>query len=64
MSVSESACTDHQAPSTHTVFSLCDRVAALFVLQLAFDSEGIAITAVMGFVKNPVSGAGGSCTHL
>jgi hypothetical protein len=24
-------------------------------LQLAFDSEGIAITATMGFVKNPVS---------
>lgn len=23
-------------------------------LQLAFDSEGIAITSVMGFVKNPV----------
>jgi hypothetical protein len=25
------------------------------VSQLAFDSEGIAVTSVMGFVKNPVS---------
>jgi hypothetical protein len=25
------------------------------LLQLAFDSEGIALTSTMGFVKNPVS---------
>lgn len=29
-------------------------------LQLAFDSEGIAITSVMGFVKNPVSSSSSS----
>ena len=29
------------------------------VLQLAFDSEGIALTSTMGFVKNPVSSAAG-----
>lgn len=30
-------------------------VFAAVCLQLAFDSEGIAVTSVMGFVKNPVS---------
>jgi hypothetical protein len=29
--------------------------AAAHDVQLAFDSEGIALTSTMGFVKNPVS---------
>jgi hypothetical protein len=30
------------------------------LLQLAFDSEGIALTSTMGFVKNPVSSSSSS----
>jgi hypothetical protein len=35
-------------------------VLAPFHLQLAFDSEGIALTSTMGFVKNPVSSSSSS----
>lgn len=51
---SGAVCEPHQS-SCHR----CSYATSLLgnLLQLAFDSEGIALTSTMGFVRNPVSRA-------
>lgn len=48
--------------------SFTDGGACTLFLQLSFDSEGIALTSTMGFVKNPVrdgssNSYGSDCDH-
>ena len=48
--------------------SFTDGGACTLFLQLSFDSEGIALTSTMGFVKNPVrdgshNSYGSNCDH-